>query len=99
MLAEARMRREEVGRKNKEKNLQLISLECDKEDIDLEEGNETEISHVEGDSSGSNQESGKMRKPRKVVQRKKRVILQKENHEDSMLKYKRVGGVKGEGNS
>jgi hypothetical protein len=52
MLAEARMRREEE-RKNREKTLQVMNLECDEENVDLEEGSGTEVSHEERGSSGS----------------------------------------------
>jgi hypothetical protein len=51
-LAEARMRREEE-RKNREKTLQVMNLECDEENVDLEEGSGTEVSHEERGSSGS----------------------------------------------
>jgi hypothetical protein len=72
VLSEARLRREEEERKSKEKNLQIISLECDKGNDDLEEERDNETCHEEGTSFVSSQVSGKGRKPRNVV-RKKRV--------------------------
>jgi hypothetical protein len=48
MLAEARLRREEGERKNKEKNLQVVNLECDKGNADLEEESDREALQEEG---------------------------------------------------
>jgi hypothetical protein len=70
MLTEARLRKEEE-RKSKEKNLQIISLECDKGNDDLDEESDSETCQKEGASSVSSQESGKVRKPRKVVRKKR----------------------------